>query len=258
VGRPPKKQSALRSSELFAGYLRERAREPARASLDIDRLVEVLDRCHTMYSQGDRRSRTGVQAALWAVLAYIEGALPVVSGHLDRLMLPLRRLELALEDLDIGVVHPVVAPAVNRTGGTKLTRDHAEFRLLVCVAIDLEIAAGATPEDARASAARRLKKLGFRKQRQARQQPAEIDAKTIAGWGRRRFRYYDQVGVGRRLTFVQWMYVRTFIGFSKVDAEGPKVQFRERAASSPLAAVDHIFNVVLPVEFGHLRFRREK
>lgn len=259
MSRPPKKHSPSSSSELYAEYLRDLEREPPRDSLDIQGLVGVLERSHTMYAEGGRRLRTGTRAALWAVLAYIEGELPVVSGHLDRLMLPLRRLEQALEDLEFGVVHPVITPAVRRTGGTKLTRDQAEFRLLVCVAIDIEIAAGASPADARAIAAKRLKKLGFRRQRkEAHQQPADIDAKTIAGWLRQRLRYWDQISLGRRLTFEQWLYVRTFIGFSKVDADGSSVCVGEGAQPRPLAMVDHIFNVVLPIEFGHLRFRREK
>jgi hypothetical protein len=150
--------------------------------------------------------------ALKSVITYLEGALDPRPEGAVRMLLPLQRLLHDLEDLEIGLVDPLLKPPVRRSGGSKLTRVQAEFRLLVCIAVQMLVGAGTKQPLARKEIAGRLRKAKFHRQRRkAGEHRAEIDDHTIAGWQRQLARYWRIVSKGRPDTFDQWLYFQTYL-----------------------------------------------
>ncbi len=216
--------------------------------LDREALQERLDEASQLYAQGGKRSRDGMRLALSSTISFLRAELDAVAGEIDRLLHPLDQLVLALSALDEGMVHSSLACA-KRAGGTKLTKDEAEFRLLICFCVTLLIKKGRSSDAACEYVRDKLRHRGFFRSRRTTSGTAQpIDTKTIKGWHSSSRPLIEKVVSNRRIRFETWFLRKAMSPFGLLPMQ---------LTSHPDGVVDHVLQHVLPVCYGHLRGERK-
>ncbi len=222
---------------------------PEDEELDALALQTKLDESVRLYTQGLAETRQGMRLALRSTISFLRMELPAPDGVIDRLLFPLEQLELALADLDQGLVHRPLQP-IKRRGGSKLTKTEAEFRLLICVCAELMIKNAGPRDEIYKDIAGRLSKGCFRRKRRDRAgNTSAIDADLVKGWHSQQLEFVDAVLCNPPMKLQTWFMRKAMTPFGLAP-----MQLAER----PDAVVDHVFKHVLPLCFSHLMTEGKK
>ena len=215
--------------------------------LSLEEVGPCLDQAHKLYVESESTARSGIMQALDAVIRFVSSELDGLPGQIDKQLLPLMRLQRALEDLDSGVQHSCLLPRIRAVGGSKLTKDQAEFRLFCCVAV-ASLARNADAEVIRTRVAARLTAAGFFQLRKDRAgNPKAIAEGTLKSWERDIHGILDIVVVDNHMSFTTYM-LRKCLPYSRL-----KLLTEEQADLG-----DYLLDHVIPLTFGHLRQPNQK
>ncbi len=226
-----------RAARLTEGWFEE---------ISAEELAETLDAAHKLYTGAKNGTRSGIRKALNGAIRFLSSELPSLPGEIDRQLLPLIRLERALEDLEDGIVHECLKCSAKKVGANRLTKDQAEFRLMCCVVVQFKCTQGKDDDKVRRTIASKLTEAGFFQQRRTRSGEAtKIEAGTLKNWERDISDLLDVIVPAQRMSFKTYMLRNCLFPY------GNGIDLRDYG--TPSAFGDYLLEKVIPAVFGHLR-----